>query len=142
MRLRHAAKILIRRRSDQKYLILWSSEWEENPRRSHQPDLPGGIVEEGESLKIGLLREVQEEVGLDLSDAKLTLAYALTFDKENDESTVFLIYFAEIDDHTEVTLSWEHEAFKWLTAAEVRELDIRMPYPMIFEHMAETNLLV
>lgn len=140
MKLRHAAKILLRRKTDGKYLILWSSLWEENPDRSQQPDLPGGIIEPGESQVEGLIREAREEAGIALNPESVVLAYALTYDKERLAS-IFEIYFAEVDDF-EVQLSWEHERYAWLTAEEVRALQIRMPYPIVFEHMANTQLLV
>lgn len=139
MKLRHAAKVVLRRRSDRKYLILWSSEWKENPRRSHQPDLPGGIVEDGESVTEGLLREVQEEAGFAVDESALVLAHAHIWD-ETDESTVFLVYFAEIDD-PEVTLSWEHERYAWLDADELLQLTMRQPYPAIFRHMQKVELI-
>lgn len=139
MRLRHAAKVIVRRRSDGKYLILWSSEWKENPRRSHQPDLPGGIVEDGETIEEGLLREVQEEAGFMIDESALVLGHAHMWD-EKDESTVFLVYFAEVDD-PEVTLSWEHERFAWLDVKELQEMSIRQPYPGIFQHMQKLGLI-
>lgn len=140
MNFRYGAKVLIRRRTDNKYLMLWSSQWEENPRRSRQPDLPGGIVEEGESIAEGLLREVQEEAGFAIREADLTLAYAFVWN-DNDISTLFQAYFTEIDD-SEVTLSWEHERYAWLSAEEVLALEVREPYPTIFHHMRDIGLLV
>ena len=140
MKLRHAAKVVIRRKSDGKYLILWSSKWEENPERSQKPDLPGGIVEESESMIEGLQREVREEAGFDVDESRLVLAHAHVWD-EDDTSTVFQAYFAEVDDPT-VILSWEHERYAWLSADEVLALVIREPYPTIFRHMNKLGLLV
>lgn len=141
MKLRRAAKIIIRRESDKKYLILWSSKWEERPERSQKPDLPGGVVEENESMTEGLARELREETGLILEPSRLHLAHALTYD-HNDWSSIFEIYFAEINGDEEITLSWEHESHRWLTADEVLALEIRQPYPGIFSHMNELGLLV
>ncbi len=139
MKLRYGAKVVLRRRSDNKYLILWSSKWDENPRRSQKPDLPGGLVEEGETIIAGLLREVREEVGCSLDERALKLAYAFVWD-EDDISTVFEAYFAEVD-AIDVVLSWEHERYAWLTAKEVLDLEIREPYPTIFRHMNNVGLL-
>lgn len=140
MKLRHAAKVLVRRKSDGKYLIVWSSEWEDNPARSHQPDLPGGIVESGETQLQGLLREMNEEVGFTVPESTLLLAYALTYDKD-DLASLFELYFTEIDYDPTVVLSWEHERFAWLSADEIIELNIRQPYPMIFAHMQQTGII-
>ncbi len=140
MQLRYAAKVLLRRRTDNKYLVLWSSEWKENPRRSHKPDLPGGLAEQGETIAYGLLRELKEEAGIELVEDNLVLAHAHVWD-EDDFSTVFQIYFAEID-HADVVLSWEHERFDWLSKDELEALDIREPYPTIFQHMKKVGLLV
>lgn len=139
MKFRYGAKVVIRRRTDNKYLLLWSSKWDDNPRRSQQPDLPGGIVEEGESIAEGLLREVQEEVGFALSEDSLKLVYAFVWN-DADVSTLFQAYFAEIDDMP-VTLSWEHERYEWLSAEEVSALRVREPYPTIFRHMRDIGIL-
>lgn len=141
MPLRRAAKALIRRKSDGKYLIVWSSEWEENPRRSHQPDLPGGIVEDGETMEQGLNREILEEVGVDVSHINSQLGYAFTYDHGQNDS-IFLAYLTEIDFDPEIKLSWEHERYEWLTADEVMALEIREPYPTILKSMQKSGLLV
>lgn len=139
--LQHAAKALIRRKTDGKYLMLWSSVWEENPRRSQQPDLPGGVVESGETMHEGLCRELVEEIGLDVARFETTLGYAFTY--ENDKTiSIFQCYLVVVDDDPEIKLSWEHEKYAWLTAEEVLALEIRQPYPTIFESMAKTGLLV
>ncbi len=141
MLLKSAAKAIIRRKSDGKYLILTSSEWEEVPERSQQPDLPGGLIEPGETIVEGLQRELVEEIGLDIAPEQLQLVYASTYVDEPEQTSItFLLYFAELDD-PEITLSWEHESFAWMTAEEVLTLDIREPYPTIFAHYHKVGLL-
>ena len=135
-----AAKALIRRRSDGKYLILTSSKWPENPRRSQKPDLPGGIVEPHEQIEEGLLREVREEAGLDLIIDNIQLGRCSTY-LDDGVSSNFLVYVAEVEGDKEVTLSWEHESYVWLTPNEVLELDIRRPYPELFQYLSTIGLL-
>lgn len=141
MQTRSAAKAIIRRKTDGRYLLLTSSEWEENPRRSHNPDLPGGLVEDGETVEEGLIREVAEEVGFDISSQTLTLAHGSTWvEEEQGRSTTVLFYFVEVQD-PEVKLSWEHEKFEWVTAEELLNLEIRDPYPALFQHYERIGLL-
>lgn len=141
MEIQCSAKALLRRKSDGKYLILTSSEWEENPRRSQAPDLPGGLIEAGETIEEGLSRELEEEIGTGIRDG-LQLAYAMTYVNDaQTKSTTFMLFFAETDD-IEIKLSWEHESYEWLTADEIRNLEIRNPYPTIISHFTKIGLLV
>ena len=136
-----AAKALIRRQSDGKYLLLTCSLWPENLRRSQKPDLPGGVVEVDEQIEEGLLREVREEAGLDLLPGSLQLGRCFTY-LDGDVSSNFLVYVAEVTGDEEVVLSWEHESYQWLTAKELLDLEIRRPYPELFQYLATIHLLV
>ena len=69
-RLESIAKILIIN-GDGNALTLTLSEHLKYPEKSYQPDLPGGIVDAGESENLGVIREVQEECGIDLDPAKI-----------------------------------------------------------------------
>lgn len=143
MRVLSVAKALIRRKSDGKYLILTSSKWEERPDRSQKPDLPGGVVEAGETPEQGCAREVYEEAGVTVDSAGLTLVNAFSFISDIDGTSINrLVYFVEVDGSPEIALSWEHEAYDWMTAEEVLRLKIREPYPAILEYCHKINVLV
>lgn len=143
MRTLNVAKAILRRSSDGKYLILTGSKWEERPDRSEKPDLPGGVVEAGESPEQGCAREVHEEAGITVDPAELMLVHAFSFISDRDKAGINrLIYFAEIEGEPAVTLSWEHSAYHWLTAEEVLALEIREPYPDIFAYVKTLGVIV
>lgn len=143
MRILNIGKAIIRRKSDGKYLMLRGSVWPERPDRSQKPDLPGGAVEDGESIEEGCIREVMEEAGIKLSPDKLQLVHSVSFVSDKDNAAINrLIYFAEIDEDPEIRLSWEHEAYEWLTPQEVLDLEMRKPYPELFKYLNEIGILV
>lgn len=142
MRIINVSKTFVRRATDGKYLLLRGSKWEERPDRSQKPDLPGGVVEAGERIEEGAARELLEETGIEVSPNDLVLAYAMSFKSDRDDAAVNrLIYFVELPEDPEITLSWEHEEFWWVSADELRELKIREPYPTIIKHLSEIELL-
>lgn len=98
-------------------------------------------MEPYEQIEDGLLREVQEETGLDLLRDSLQLGRCFTY-FDGDVSSNFLVYVAEVTGDQEVVLSWEHESYQWLSAAELPALDIRRPYEEIFAYMATIGLVV
>lgn len=143
MRIINLAKVVIRRKSDGKYLILRSSKWEERPDRSQKPDLAGGIVEQDETIEEGAVREVHEEAGLVIAPSSLQLVYTGSFQSSKDDAGINrLIYFTELNENPKITLSWEHEGFWWMTAEEVRALEVRDPYPEIFDYLSKIGILV
>ena len=141
MRIVNVSKVLVRRKSDDKYLLLRSSQWEERPDRSQKPDLPGGVVEAGERVEEGAARELMEEAGIKVAPESLTLVYAMSFKSDHDAAAINrLIYFTEVEE-VDVKLSWEHEEFWWASADELRALEIRAPYPAIIDYLDSVGLL-
>lgn len=96
------------------------------PEKSYRPDLPGGIVDSGESEQLAVIREVQEECGIDLDASKVKLAYAETayYEKEN-KSVTKLLYITHLDNTPSITLSWEHSDYKWVPISELQTIDLR-----------------
>jgi 8-oxo-dGTP pyrophosphatase MutT (NUDIX family) len=142
MRIVNVAKVLIRRNSDGKYLLLRGSKWEERPERSQKPDLAGGVVEPGETVAEGAAREVFEEAGISVQPSDLTLVYATTFKSVHDGASINrLLYVVELSSNPNITLSWEHEGYWWLSKDEVLTLDIREPYPEIFTYLDDAGVL-
>lgn len=143
MNIVNVGKVLLRRNTDGKYLILRGSKWEERPDRSLKPDLPGGTVEPGETFEQASTREVFEETGISVNSDKMTLVHAFSFvNAKENEAINRLIFFVEVDHNPEVILSWEHDEYWWLSAEDVLGLEIREPYPEVFRHIRHLGLLV
>jgi ADP-ribose pyrophosphatase YjhB (NUDIX family) len=87
-----------------------------DPRRPGEWDFPGVWVEEGEDAKAGASRETKEEAGLDIKPEDLRLLYTATQEYEDTDERVTRFLFAGTAATSEVTLSFEHDGFKWVDA--------------------------
>ncbi len=141
MQILNVTKVLIRN-GEGKYLLLRGSVWPERPDRSQKPDLPGGLVDEGETHVQGAVREVKEEANIDVAESDMLLVYSTTYLHASEgESVNRHIYRVDVEGTPEVTLSWEHEAFSWVSADDLLNLEIRDPYPEVFRYLKEIGQL-
>ena len=92
---------------DGKALILLRAPSESHPGKW---DLPGGHVHVAEDLRVGLLREVREETGLELQEpiAQLYVEGRETFFKASDPEQ-------------EIRLSHEHTEYRFTSIADIPE---------------------
>jgi 8-oxo-dGTP diphosphatase len=91
-------------------------------------DLPGGLVEEGESDIVALEREVKEELNREASIGQKLGIW--TFFRPFDGSTVQVTNYAvELDtsDIKILSLSDEHVAAKFVSKVELPELEVKDP---------------
>jgi 8-oxo-dGTP diphosphatase len=88
-----------------------------HPHYAHEADLPGGIIERGETYEQGLVREILEEAGLSVAPDQLLYA---TEHSGFGRSTKRL-YTVILDDQPEVTISWEHEEYEWVAPSQLVE---------------------
>src|SRR6476660_3323311 len=74
-------------------LILTLGKHREKPEKSFKPDLPGGLVDRGETEYDAVIREVNEETGIVVSRGQLLMAYSDTqfFVDENKSVTKHLL---------------------------------------------------
>ena len=115
-----AGAVVFRKEKNQIYYLLLhyqSGHW----------DFPKGHIEEGESIKETIRREVKEETGIDdlkiLSGFKEEIKYFFrkSYDKETKKAPlvfkVVIFYLAETQTK-EIKISFEHIGYKWLPYKE------------------------
>lgn len=96
-------------------LILRLSEHRSRPENSFKSDLPGGIVDTGESERMAAIREIFEETGLTIEPSAVALVYSATAYYEATKNSVTKqLYIIRLDSTPEISLSWEHQSFEWV----------------------------
>jgi 8-oxo-dGTP pyrophosphatase MutT (NUDIX family) len=130
-----AAKVVILDKKGNALLLRRSGT---HPRSPHRPDLPGGIIEDGESFEVGACREIQEETGFTIDPKSLRLIYKIEHDFFG--TTVYrLVYAVRLDEVTpKVAISWEHDQYDWVLLAELKNLE--RPYQMGVDYATKHDL--
>ncbi len=130
-----AAKVVI---LDKEGNVLLLRRSDTHPRHPLHLDLPGGIVEEGESFEEGVVREVKEETGLTIDPLNLKLIYTVSHDYFGKPISrqLFAVRITKV--RPSVTISWEHVEANWVTLAELKGLE--EPYQTGIDFAQEHNL--
>ena len=102
------AKLIMVDNND-KYLMMYRSD---HPVFGHDPDLPGGTLEIGESPVQTMLREVEEEAGITLDETLVSQLFSGT--DYSEHRTEYILYIAVLDKRPTVTISWEHASYEWV----------------------------
>lgn len=113
MKLQVGVKLLIRQNST--YLFVRRAKvFKPGPQKW---DIPGGRIEEGESLHDALVREVKEETSLVVSNVERLLAAQDIFVPEKDLHVVRLTYIGSAEGT--LAVSDEHDTGRWMTLDEI-----------------------
>lgn len=104
---------------DDKILIIYKTakEAENDPDPSLRKDQPGGRTEFGEDPNVALLREIKEEVGLEVK--AITPINVWYYVKESFQ-LIGINYLCEWVSG-DVVLSEEHESYEWLSLEDILE---------------------
>lgn len=94
---------------DDKYLLMHRND---HPTFGVDPDLPGGTVEDSETLVDAMLREVKEELGVDVDGNSAREIYSGT--DYSTHGTYYALFIVQLDARPEISMSWEHSSYEWL----------------------------
>ncbi len=108
-------------------------------RRPLQWDLPGGTVDEGEELSVATVREVEEETGIKIQEARLDLVYADAAIRE--DLNVVWVFFVAKTTSGKVQLSFEHDKYEWVSIKNAINM---FEYPLqreLLTHIYENDIV-
>lgn len=121
MAVKRASSVLI---LDANNHVLILRRGETHPYAALRPDLPGGVVEPHETHIEGLVREIQEEIGLSIEASDLKKASLITHHDFYFVNTIeHSLFLYRVEERPDVVLSWEHDQHMWVPLHEVEGLE-------------------
>lgn len=111
-----------------------------HPRYALQPDLPGGEVENGESITSAIARELKEETGVSLTPDSFTQVYK----QQATPNKIYVLFQVRVKELPNIRLSWEHSDYSWLSEKEMLSAklpnDIDNYYSMVMKYLRSAKL--
>jgi 8-oxo-dGTP diphosphatase len=132
---KQSAKLLIIDK-DNKILCLRRSKT--HPYWPYHLDFPGGIIEKNELPKVGLIREVHEELNLSIKKEDIKLI------KKRNQFLGFKVYLFALklnSTQPKIKLSFEHDQYYWVSVSELKQkkpaMESRWFYKNILKFMEQ-----
>lgn len=94
---------------DDNYLLMYRSD---HPTFGRDPDLPGGTLEDNETLIKTMLREVNEEAGINIRAKDIDILYSGT--EYSEHGTHYTLFVTKLKFRPKIIMSWEHSSYEWL----------------------------
>ena len=116
-------------RYDDKYLLLKKSRDKYFPENVGKWECSGGLVNEGETSKQAILREVKRETGLEIKLIRKLPTLRQTDKFYDSKCDVYLIDVSS----EEVRLSDEHTKYQWMKADEVKNVQLVLYASLLLE---------
>lgn len=102
------AKLVLINENDE-YLLLRR---DDHPTYGDDPDLLGGMIDEDETLTEALIREADEEAGVQITEADIRQIYEGT--SYSPQRDLYTLYIARLKHTPDITISQEHAGYEWL----------------------------
>ena len=120
---------------DGKLLMLRESSRYEDGTNLAKYDLPGGRIDPSETLETALAREVLEETGCQITSAQAFSAGEWWPRKGEQQWHIVGVYFAvTLAGDAQITLSQDHDDFKWADLAAIPDDAIDTWKPVVAQH--------
>ena len=120
-----------------KILLLKVNLKELNGTKQAYWDIPGGRIQLGDTVQSTLLRELNEETGINESDVKQITPFSMVLSniripiKDNDVGLILAAYICKINTTSSIKISHEHTEYSWFEPAKAAEL-LQVKYPPEF----------
>lgn len=91
-----------------------------HPHVPFSQDLPGGQIEDGETMVDGLLREIREEIGLDLRMQDVRKCAEATIDNHYGKDYYLELYCVQLVERPHIVMDFEHDKAEWIPLREIK----------------------
>ena len=136
--LRVAAKAVIVNENNQVLIVQEATTYEDGTQFGKY-GLPGGRLNLGESYENGLIREVREETGLEVMIGQPLYVGEWCPNIRGTKHQIIAIFTICKAKSTEVILSEEHDAYKWIDAKDLKDINFMDPDDKVLERFFLKN---